>query len=288
VLYLALLLLGCAEIESLEEGVDTSLADTEPQPAALATLSSGECPAMTSGVQTFTVDGVSRSVHLIIPDDASPGMPVVFGYHGLGDSTSNFSSFMKLKQLSKSHRAVVVLPEAQPTATFTWDIMSAGANDFPMFDDLRTCLADELDVDLLRVSVTGFSAGALWASMLLMERGDTLATALILSGGTNPMAPYQTAEYQTPALLMTGGAEDVYGGIFDFVEASDDLQAGLVEDEHFVVRCDHGQGHTVPSGTGPELVESWLMQHEFGQPSPYEDGDLSDLPSYCSTVEKSK
>ena len=53
-----------------------------------------------------------------------------------------------------------------------------------LFDDLRSCVASELGGDLSHLTSFGFSGGALWNALLLMERSDTLASMVSASGGT--------------------------------------------------------------------------------------------------------
>ena len=158
--------------------------------------------------------------------------------------------------------------------------MGQGEADLALFDDMRTCLSQSLEVDLFRVSTTGFSAGALWTTFLTLRRADVLATAMLFSGGTEPAVTYQTPARPLPMFLAWGGPDDTYNGMLSFAETTANLSSELQEDGHFLVHCDHGYGHTVPYGLIGD-VPTWLLAHRFGEPSPFESGDLSELASYC-------
>jgi len=49
-----------------------------------------------------------------------------------------------------------------------------------------------------------------------------------------------------------------------------------------VAACDHGLGHTLP-GDYRDVLAPWVVDHVFGEPSPYAD-DLPGFPSYCSSA----
>ena len=60
--------------------------------------------------------------------------------------------------------SVIVLPESPlrdiyGVKFFLWDVEGASDHDLVLYDDLRTCLAQELSVHLERVSAMGCSGG---------------------------------------------------------------------------------------------------------------------------------
>jgi predicted esterase len=152
-----------------------------------------------------------------------------------------------------------------------------------LFDDLRTCLSESLAIDLDQLFVTGFSFGGLWSTFLTMERSETLAVLLLMSGGTGPFfLDYRTPQEQLPVMIMWGGASDTYGEGFSQVRFEDlamDLSSRLRGDGHFVAHCDHGGGHTVPLDIH-DILGAWIRAHRFGEASALQDG-LGSMPSWC-------
>lgn len=271
------------------DGAETS-ADTDPQeieapePAPLAELSSGACPDLgDSGKSTFLSSGVERTVSVYLPEDRAPGMPVLFVWHPLGWTATQYASALELADWADENGYVVIVPHALPDAAFEWNFFAEGDGDLQLYDDLRTCVADQLDADLYRVASTGMSAGGLWTTFLSMRRSDTLSSVVVMSGGTEPIMRYLTPDVKFPALLLWGGEDDTYGsgfGSVDFNATMLDYTAKLQADEHFVVEWNHGEGHTIPR-EGMDATSAWVLAHRYGEPSPFLDGDLSDLPDGC-------
>jgi predicted esterase len=303
---LSLLLLGCppdqddtATSTTDSDTLDTT--DTSPQAAALAELSSGECPDLSaSGTTSFLSSGDDRTVTVIIPEEPVEDMPVVFFFHGLVDvnPTTNIASGLNLQSEADSSKVVYVVPESRTMTYFgmtfyMWQVMDEDLLDLVLYDDLRTCVAQNLDTDMNRLTAMGFSGGALFATVLARERGDTLATLVEMSGGSDiefsvvskePIAVYgQPANTELPALLFSGGDEDGWPTGFpmvDFQAATDNLEAGLVTDGHYTWRCRHDYGHTILT-TEWNLSKAWALAHTYGYPSPYEGGSIDDHSSWC-------
>ncbi len=273
--------------------------------AELATLSSGACPDMSaSGTTSFLSSDTERTVTVLVPDPLPSGpMPVVFFFHGLMDpgSTPNPTDYMAsalgLQSLADQEGVLIILPESglQSLAGydfFLWDVQGDGAGDLALFDDLRTCAAQQHDVDLDRLIAWGFSGGALWTTVVLSQRADTLAAAIEMSGGSDIdayiyddlIARYQTPSWTLPVLLQSGGSNDVWPDpsfvIIDFTEATNTLEQQLADDASLVVRCEHSAGHTV-TNKGLDLAISWSLNHSFGEPSPWADLGLGSDDDWC-------
>ncbi|MDP2306493.1 MAG: hypothetical protein Q8P18_10750 [Pseudomonadota bacterium] len=253
--------------------------------APLAEVSGGDCPTIDGGGDVELVsNGKDRTVKLILPEGGSAGKPVVFVWYPLGGTASYMINALSLREYADTVDAVVVVPTASGDLAYEWAFVSAaeGNDDLVLFDDMRTCLYEQLDIDLGRVSAMGFSAGALWTSYLGVHRGDTLSTILPFSGGTGSGVTYATPAAPFPALLPFGGASDLYGGgVIDFQQTTTNFATDLTADGHFVVTCNHEGGHTIPP-EGRDMMDLWLTAHTFGEASPFANGDLSELPDYCS------
>lgn len=301
-------ILACGDKgEGDDTGATGGTGDGGSLTAELAPLSSGECPDLSaSGTSTFLSSDEERTVTVLLPESADGPMPVVFFFHGLMDPASTpqpteyMATALGLQDLADEYGAVVILPESPVESMFglefyLWDVLGDGQKDLALFDDLRTCAAQELDIDLDRVIAMGFSGGALWTTEVLSQRADTLAAAIEMSGGADveiPLAEDPIAEYDTPAwplpvLLQSGGANDIWPNaslvIVDFTAATDTLEQELIEDGSLVVRCEHSSGHTV-TNTGFSLAVDWAMNHSYQQPSPWSDGDLGSDADWCEAT----
>ncbi len=272
--------------------------DGGSQVAALAELSSGECPDLSEpGVKTFTSSGSERTAVVLFPEDPDPGLNVVFFFHGLMDTSTSpaqyFASSFDLQSVADDTNSIIVLPQSEQMSLagfsfYMWDAMEIGDEDVVLYDDLRTCVAQELEADMERVAAMGFSGGALFTTTIARERGDTLAAIASMSGGADAEVPtfdeltarYDTPAYAMPSLVISGGGNDVWPGggltVIDFEAASDTLEQHLVDDGHFVVRCRHEKGHTIPQALYT-FSQDWALGHTFGETSPWEDGS-EELP----------
>lgn len=273
-----------AETDTGTTQPDTAPPDQTFAGAPLASLSDGECPDLSrSGTTTFSSAGVVRTVVVSLPDSVRPGLPALTLWHGLGDSAQSMSAWMRMPEFARTSEVVVVVPDSVARDSTTWDILGGGGADLVLYDDIRTCLSRDLDIDLGRYYASGFSFGGLWTTFLTTRRADTLATTLPFSGGTAFWNPYQTPEWQIPVLLAWGGEADQYGSgpqTVRFADTSAAFSDALVNDGHFVVHCDHGGGHSVPAD-GAQFFGPWLLAHRYGQPSPFASGTLEGFPDYC-------
>ncbi len=302
--------MGTADAGQIDMGsaMDAGPVDSgEPPNMDLAplTMLSGTCPDFTqSGISTFMSSGMMRKAAVIFPAMRPANMPVVFVFHGLTTPASMpVESFVQQLQLQRQADAlgvVFVVPEALAQnitgvgMVSLWSILGDPAVDLTLFDDLRTCAKNNLDVNLRRVAAFGHSGGALWSTVLLVNRSNSLATVVEYSGGSDftipilggPFVAYQAPNVKVPVLLGSGGMTDTWPSQFAlirFEDTSDTLQQNLRRDQHFVVRCKHELGHVNFPPEAFPLAFEWLTSHEFGMPSPYETTGLEDQ-SWCMRV----
>ena len=300
------LLLGCPTDGGGGAGDDDDSTSDVPQPDPVAATSDGECPDLgSSGISTFSSDGLDRKVAVLFPDGDTTGLPVVFFFHGLMTPDQNpvesTVSGMNLQGLADSLPAIVIAPESRPqTMPFVgevslWGILGDPDPDLVLYDDLRSCAVEELGADIRRVNAIGFSGGALWTTQVLMSRSDTLASAVEFSGGAEldvpmdggPFLLYTAPAETTPVLMTSGGADDVWPqgfAIIDFNSTTNTLQGGLRVDGHYAVRCTHELGHTV-NNSDWDFAQEWVMAHEYGVQSPYVSDGISSEEERCSVVE---
>ncbi len=305
-LCLCALLVGCPTSGGGGGDDDDATEPALPQPAALQERPEGECPDLSEpGTTTFSSGGTTRKVVTAFPEGETEGLPIIFFFHGLTTPDQNpaeqMASALDLQDLAEELPAIIVIPEAPATQmplvgeVSIWGILNEPEADLTLYDDLRGCVVNELGGDIRRVHSVGFSGGALWTSQMLMSRSDTLASAVEFSGGVefelpidgSPFLLYDSPVEKTPALLVAGGEQDVWPqgfGIIDFNSTTDTLQGGLRVDGHYVVRCDHGAGHTIPAA-GWGFGQEWVLAHEYGVESPYVADGIGGEDSWCRVIE---
>lgn len=300
-------MIGCGDAGSTDDGSDDTGPGVEPPPwAPLASLSEGQCPALDqSGTSTFQSGGFERKVNIQLPSGGvTPGMPVLFTWHGLTTPDSNPIQLMVqgfgLADMADQYGAIIVTPEARTQSiplvgSFSlWSgLIDDTTPDMVLYDDLRTCLSQTHDVDLGRIYSWGHSGGALWTSALLIERANTLAAAVVMSGGVDvelPLVngglalPYSAPAATVPVVLSSGGQSDVWPDatftIINFENTTEHMGQRLAGDGHYVVRCQHELGHyQLP----PDLVSfgpEFMFAHAMGEASPYAEGEQQPL-SWC-------
>ena len=106
----------------------------------------------------------------------------------------------------------------------------------------------------------------------------------------SPLSAYEASAYAVPSLLISGGSSDVWPGggitLVDFTAATDTLARQLVEDDHFVVRCEHSSGHAIPM-TAMAAAEVWIESHSFDSPSPIKQSGInkfSQFDNWCEVL----
>ena len=299
-LFLIGFLIGCAGqngagIEGEPEQVGGVAIPTE--------TSSGFCPDMTASQTTsFESSGEDRVVTIVTPQEIEEEMPMVFFFHGLLDPQSTprpteyMASALNLQSLADDMGVLIALPQSKTLNRlgfefFMWDVEVGGNLDLVLFDDLRACAYDQMGIDLTRVHSMGFSGGALFSTVVASERGELLASLVEISGGSDitmptfeePISQYETPQNTMPSLLISGGEQDQWPGggitLVDFTVATNTLEDSLIRDGHFVVRCEHTQGHTITMDAY-NAAKQWIELHQFGEPSPIQIDGLSEYSAY--------
>jgi len=274
-----------------DAGMDVPGPDLGPQPSAPKEYTEGHCPAFAAGKNDFFSAGRKRTAYVYLPEQPK-GAPVVFIFHGQGDSGSSIATYFGASNITKKYGAIVVSPAycCANSGTDCCDMMSVWGYmpfsdhepDLALFDDILSCLDEQFDIDNTRVYATGFSAGALWTTFLLLNRSDYLAATAIFSGGVGQVCDWVLPAYRTAALLAWGGEQDTYTGFIKFYEMMPALGDKLTEAGHFVAECDHGLGHTMPYGS-PAWALEFLTAHKWSDgSSPFVHGLSDTFPDYCT------
>ena len=298
--------------------VDAGTPDAGSPTAGLPPYSGGACPTLAfassnnaSGDNSFVSAGLTRAVRLIRSGSA-PNPAVLFTFHSRGSQPSWGIDDLGLSG-GNSGNYIIVAPSAAGNGNFVdgtqqWlaDGPPASNPDVQLFDDLLTCLHTQVGVNLDRVSASGFSAGGLFTSYLLIHRSERLSAAVVMSGGLLDPSEYLDPIAPIPTMVSWGGPSDAYyhwGQTVDplyesapythsFHLASIDFADRLEQNGQLVVRCDHGGGHAPgpvsndPSRGGYLWPQSWpfryLYDHVRGQPSPYATSfPTGTMPASC-------
>ena len=282
----------------------------QPWSSAPLATKSGDCPTIdkSGDLQTVTSSDETRNVRFVLPESPTENMRVVFFFHGLmpegSNPTNQMVSGLGLQELADSSNSIIILPESP-----VWELMGnrfhlwsieqgTEDKDLQLYDDLRTCVYEAYpqgnasSVDLDKLVSVGFSGGALFNTIILSQRSDTLAASVHISGGAdleiatyaNPFAPFNIPTNDVPVLLFSGGDQDVWPNasfpIVNFTEGTEHLFSQLQQNDFLAVLCKHNSGHTITPRSYIQSIE-WLTEHTYGEPSPYEQ-PIEDWTDWCT------
>ena len=270
-----------------------------PTPPSPPSYSGGTCPAISPGYVTgFSSGGGSRKFAFAIPSDYDPTKqyPLVFGWHPLGGDAQSFLDDAGAQAIVDATQAIVVIPEASGDFQFEWPstpLDSGSTNvDLTFFDDLLACVTEQYNINPYCIGSAGVSAGGLWTSFLGQKRGQYLSANVVISGG-HPSDTgwwnWSSSPHRFAALVLWGGPSDEL--VISFHQASLNLVGEYRDDDHFVIECEHGNGHgSPPADDGGDLPYEVLIDFFLDHPywladgeSAYEATGLPDaFPSYCS------
>lgn len=183
------------------------------------------------------VDAVTRTYRLVLPHDLPASAPIVFAFHGKGDSPESMATYSQLDRLADDERFILIYPEGM---NGDWEISSREDSDklnqdIDYFDKLLDYISDKHSVDRNRVYVVGFSNGASFARLLSYARPEKIAAVVAHSGPHNPnLSPPSNA----PPLMMLVGEEDFFAGAVKS-DAEAIRQAGQVVEFISIPSLDH-------------------------------------------------
>jgi predicted esterase len=273
--------------------------------AAALPVYAGTCPALAASPSstTITTSGAARTFIVIRPTAIAPGekLPVIFLWHWLGGSPEDMGSRLEVQTAVDARRFIGVVPAPKGDAIFRWPIEGSQSQarveeEAIFFDDMLACVGAVLPVNKECVSSMGVSAGALWTAQLAGVRSQRLASMVSLSGGVGGVVrPWSAATHRLPALVLWGGADDLYPAnipIVNFQNASKGLIGALAKDSHYVMECTHNCGHAVPPFDVPaapglmfDPVWRFVLDHPYwlaASKSPYAGKALPPAyPSWC-------
>lgn len=286
------------------DGDDPGDGDDDPQPIR------PECEALASGWnRDFMVDERAREFLLHLPTNVETGgpWPVIFNWHGLGDTATNMAGLLSGSVNNAVMPFILVTPEDlgfMPLTGLDWAILSVTTTnpDARLFDEILSCLDEKWGIDPNHIHSTGFSAGSIMTDVLGTVRADVLASTFTFSGAyfSNPAnASYIGGLVSWPAfetankfaqVMIHGGEQDVFDAgmmLINFNTMGNNDVTWFNGQGHDLIHCDHGGGHTVPVGTYPMPIVQFFADHPKGvSDSPYVDGLPASFPDYCTFMGK--
>ncbi len=258
-----------------------------------------------------SIAGRTRTFTIDIPKAAPAMVPVVFEWHGFGDTADNFSAMYGLTPDGDPDFAFVrVVPEAlslMPAQGLDWAIFDTGEDgeqnpDLALFEAINGCLRQDFGADPDRLYSVGFSAGALMTNLLHARYPHDLAAIVSYSGawlndepeakGINTLGykvvfawPPLSPTAAGPILLTHGGPADTYSfngqKVIDFEASAASAIPFLRGAGRDVIACAHTKGHAIPGELGAKLATAFFKAHVRGQPSGWATLPES-VPSSCS------
>ncbi|HTX93080.1 MAG TPA: PHB depolymerase family esterase [Anaerolineales bacterium] len=142
--------------------------------------------------RSLTVDGLERTYLLHIPAglDGSKPVPLVFVFHGLGESAGLIQQASGFDGIADKNGFIVVYPNGSgPSSGQSWNAGKccgyALDNKVSEADFVRQIIADLgglVKIDPARIYATGFSNGGLLSYRLGCEMADTLAAVAPVAG----------------------------------------------------------------------------------------------------------
>ncbi|MCB9743603.1 MAG: hypothetical protein H6740_13465 [Alphaproteobacteria bacterium] len=295
--------------EDSAEPVDTS----EPEashpliPPEWPTYSEGACPTLNAandsdgGLNTgFFSSTLEREFRLIIPEhyDGSRPLPLVIGWHWMNASSNSFVREADIINAVNELDFIALFPDSLGDQyIFDWPFFETyGAEAEHLFtDDMLACVGEQYNIDPYQVHGMGVSAGALWITYVsTTEHVDRFASVMSLSGGLGEAFGIWNMEWHPqdrkfPAFVLNGGPTDWLA--VDFYSSSARYVDELLNDGHFVVACEHDQGHGVPPFVPPEGHTTFYGMWQFMFDHPYdldagespwlEDGLPEAAPEWC-------
>ena len=294
--------------------------DSDKEPAEADPL---KCEDFAEGLNENLMVGegsskLARSFYLRLPEnvDSLEKVPVVFLYHGYGDTADNFEKLLSGYVNNETMPFILVTPESRgdvfgfniPPTGLDWDMMNItdGSAEGDMFDAVLSCLEKRWKIDEKHIHVSGFSAGAITANSMGVQKADKIASILSYSGAyfsdeasRNDLGElmgmkisdffswpdFAEEHNKYPQVFVYGDEENDSWGMSGMFMIYFNRMARfgahyLTGLGHDAILCNHGKSHTV-AGIQPEAAIKFFADHPFGtNVSPYKE----ELPAEFSEI----
>ena len=197
-------------------------------------------------VHDVTVDGSVRTYRIVVPYNSDSSLPVVFAFHGIGDTTDSMAGYSQLDRLAAENGFLLVYPAARNSMWSTINIDPTGLDanlDVRFFDELYARVASKHDIATDRVYLAGMSNGASFVHVLATARPKLIA-AFIAHSGLRPKE-LGLCDDSIPMMLLAGAADSV---------------APMMESD---AKIYHNAGCVVEFIRVPRLAHEWSTRHNM-------------------------
>lgn len=170
--------------------------------------------AKTDEMRTVTVNGVTRSYWLYVPDKVSASAPLVLSLHGTGSHATDKSPFRT--SVADQVGCIVAYPQGEniffPVFASTlpgWHATGEDSKDIDFFKAVINDVAAHFSIDRKRVYCCGFSNGGMMTYTAACVVSDVFAAFSSISGyPINEFHLHQTGPRPVPFLHIHGKADD--------------------------------------------------------------------------------
>jgi len=125
---------------------------------------------------TIIAARLEREYIIVVPESYDPATPIalIFAWHGLGDSATNFARGLRLETVTGDD-AIIVYPNGRPSVGGAngWDL-SADGRDVAFFDSVVEEVGSAYCIETGQIFTTGFSYGGFFSNTLGCARGDVI------------------------------------------------------------------------------------------------------------------
>jgi polyhydroxybutyrate depolymerase len=209
--------------------------------------------------EDIAVDGTTRNYRLVVPHALPKPAPIVFAFHGIGDSTESMANYSRLDQLAARNGFILVYLAARKSM---WATVGANADnldanvDVRFFDQLLIHLSKDYEIDRNRVYAVGMSNGASFVQLLAVARSKEIAAIAAYSG--SKLSHIGSFKNPLPIMLVVGGN--------DLASREMKTDADQYRSDGHVVEFVSvpGLGHEWPAGHNAEMW-NFLSQHSLAK-----------------------
>ncbi len=194
------LFIACASVATSQAAADEAV---PPQPS---NGHGGKVGTFKDGA--IKVGKRNRLFRIVVPDSIKAGKPVplVFAFHGLGDSKDIMPWYSALPKLAKQHGFILVFPNGRNRH---WPLVLDWAKpDLAFFDVLYRRITAKYNVDLNRVYLTGMSNGAYFSHLVASRFPARIAAIAAHSGGPGLLVFKGVEVSNKYAVLLVHGLRD--------------------------------------------------------------------------------
>lgn len=163
--------------------------------------------------QSITVDSDTRLYTVVVPRNLPQRPPLVFAFHGTGDSMQSMAAYAQLNRLASKEGFVLVYPATNGNR---WDTRGASGDskniDLQFFDRLLARLVSQYNADPDRIYIVGMSNGGTFVQLLARLRSQQVAAAVSHSGTPPPPTDLPLHE-AAPTLMIVGDLDPIHDSV---------------------------------------------------------------------------